>query len=307
MDVPSVVRRSGRGNFLNLKGVAHLYAVRTGWEGEHLAHYLLSRFSFVAQPTTIADDVGSDFYCTIFDITESTPPMVEPRTSFAIQVKSNGAQIAAHNKISYLQHLEIPFLLGIVDQTAAELRIYSAEHFPMMTAVYGFPEKLWLRPVEASDPQRPYEGTDARSGVTLNCYHVCTFRASEGRDEIRPKVEKILRLCRRAVNNIGTRRVEEHIYQLDDNGTYSVVAGCGSINYFRDNMYKRLAEAFYNFEYMLRSQPDKFVLAEFEIYERFYLVIASLSDSAPTLDLARNMYGRIKEILPMQRLSSEQP
>jgi hypothetical protein len=82
----------------------HLYRPRVGWEGERLAHYLLSRFSFVAQPTTIADDVGSDFYCTIFGILETQPPMVEPRTSFAIQVKSSGGKIEAHNKIEYLRH-----------------------------------------------------------------------------------------------------------------------------------------------------------------------------------------------------------
>jgi hypothetical protein len=39
----------------------HFYTVRSGWEGERLAEYLLSRFSFVAQPITTADDVGSDF------------------------------------------------------------------------------------------------------------------------------------------------------------------------------------------------------------------------------------------------------
>jgi len=48
--------------------MGHLYTVRTRWEAERLAHYLLSRFSFVAQPTTIADDVGSDFYCAILGI-----------------------------------------------------------------------------------------------------------------------------------------------------------------------------------------------------------------------------------------------
>jgi len=277
--------------------MSHLYKVRIGWDGERLAHYLLSRFSFVAQPTTVADDVGSDFYCTIFDIVESTPPMVEPRTSFAIQVKSNANKVEAHNKVRYLQHLEIPFFLGIVDQSAAELRIYSAEHFPMMTAVYGFPEKLWLRPVERCDPQRPYEGADAKAGVTLDCYHVCTFMASEGRDQIRPKVEQLLKLCRRAVDNIGTRRVEEHIYQLDDTGTrFSIVAGCGSINYFRDNIYKRLAEAFYNFEYMLRSEPEKFVLAEFQTYEKFYLDLAESYDR-PTLALAHDTYCRIRTML----------
>jgi hypothetical protein len=100
-----------------------LYRPRVGWESERLAHYLLSRFSFVAQPTSIADDVGPDFYCTIFDILDSTPPMVEPRTSFAIQVKSNVDKIEAHNKVQFLYNLEIPFFLGVANQANAELKI----------------------------------------------------------------------------------------------------------------------------------------------------------------------------------------
>jgi hypothetical protein len=235
----------------------HLYRPRVGWEGERLAEYLLSRFSFVAQPTTIADDVGSDFYCTIFEILESTPLMIEPRTSFAIQVKSSHDKIEAHNKVQYLRHLEIPFFLGIVDQADAELKIYSAERFPMMTAVYGYPEKLWLQPVDNNQTSPPWHGESVASGVTLNCYYVCSFNASESRNDLRPKVEQLLRLCRRAVANIGTRRAEEHIYQMDDTGkNFSIVAGCGSVTVFRDNMYKRLAEAFYNFWYMLNYDPS---------------------------------------------------
>ena len=53
--------------------------------------------------------------------------MVEPRTSFAIQVKSSGGKIEAHNKIQYFKNLEIPFFIGVINQSAAELRIYSAE------------------------------------------------------------------------------------------------------------------------------------------------------------------------------------
>lgn len=275
----------------------HLYTVRTGWEAERLAHYLLSRFSFMAQPTTIADDVGSDFYCTIFDILSSTPPTVEPRTSFAIQVKSNGDRIEAHNKIQYLFNLEIPFFLGVVDLSASELKIYSAERFPMMTAVIGIPEKLWLQPVDELDAQGPWEGTDAKSGVTLNCYHVCTFTASEGRNAIRPKVERLLKLCRRAVNNIGTRRVEEHIYQIDDEGkSFQIVAGCGSVNFFRDNMYKRLAEAFYNFWYMLTRDPKLFSLAEFRIYESFHLALVAAQPTG-SLQLAHERYLEVKAIV----------
>jgi hypothetical protein len=277
--------------------MGHLYTVRTGWEAERLAHYLLSRFSFVAQPTTIADDVGSDFYCTIFDILDSKPPTVEPRTSFAIQVKSNAEKIEAHNKVQYLHHLEIPFFLGVVDQTAAELKIYSAERFPMMTAVFGLPEKLWLRPVSDDDHRRAWEGTDAKSGVTLNCYHVCTFTAFERRDELRAKVAHLLKLCRRAVANIGTRRAEEHIYQIDDDAkNFSIVAGCGSVSHFRDNMYKRLAEAFYNFEYMLNRDPDLFDLAEFHVYETFHLALVS-SHPRESLHLAHERYRQVKSIV----------
>lgn len=39
-----------------------LRQTRLGWENEQLAHYLLSRFSFVAHPSTVGDDLGSDFF-----------------------------------------------------------------------------------------------------------------------------------------------------------------------------------------------------------------------------------------------------
>jgi hypothetical protein len=278
----------------------HLYPIRAGWEAERLAEYLLSRFSFVAQPTTIADDVGSDFYCTIFEIIDSTPLSIEPRTSFAIQVKSNGKRIEAHNKIGFLKHLEIPYFIGVVDLAATELKIYSAEWFPMMTAVFGYPEKLWLRPVDDIANTPMWEGTDAKSGVTLNCYRVCTFSALEGRDQIRPKVNQLLTLCRRAVNNIGTRRVEEHIYQLDDAAQkIQIVAGCGSVQHFRDNIYKRLAEAFYNFWYMLTRDPGLFSLAEFRIYEAFHLALVA-SHPRDALQIAHARYLDVKAIVDQE-------
>lgn len=69
--------------------MAHLYGIHVGWENEQLAHYLLSRFSFVAHPATVGDDIGSDFFCTVFDVVESHPPQMVPQLTFAIQVKSN--------------------------------------------------------------------------------------------------------------------------------------------------------------------------------------------------------------------------
>ena len=50
--------------------MAQLYRFRKGWENENLAQYLLSRFSFIARPVSVSDDVGTDFYCTLFQKTK---------------------------------------------------------------------------------------------------------------------------------------------------------------------------------------------------------------------------------------------
>jgi hypothetical protein len=77
---------------------------RKGWENEHLATFLLSRISFVSQPITVGDDVGSDFFCTLFEARQSdSVEMLFLRNSFAIQVKSSKADVVATNKIEYLE------------------------------------------------------------------------------------------------------------------------------------------------------------------------------------------------------------
>ena len=89
----------------------HLLGPRKGWENERLASYLLSRFSFVAQPSSVADDLGSDFFCTLFEIVNATSgrEVLRPLNSLAIQVKSSAGEISMDNKIDYLMRLELPF------------------------------------------------------------------------------------------------------------------------------------------------------------------------------------------------------
>ncbi|MGO9256342.1 MAG: hypothetical protein ACLQU1_08590 [Bryobacteraceae bacterium] len=266
--------------------MAPLYGFHIGWENEQLAHFLLSRFSFVAHPATIGDDVGSDFYCTIFDILDSDPPKIEPRISFAIQVKSNADRISAGHQIAYLDQQEVPFFVGVVDQATASLKIHSAECLPMMFANYGYPGSLSLRLVDkphryqspeayveaqGASPEVGYWETEpAARKLVLNCFHVCTFSTSESRGEIRPKVEELLTVCRRATMNIGSKRVDENLFDWPNEGI-TVSAGPESAKHFRDNTLKRLAEAFYNFAWILGKDPSKFDLAEFEEYEKFFL------------------------------------
>jgi len=67
--------------------MTHLSSFRKGWENENLARFLLSRFSFVAHPASVSDDIGTDFFCTIFEIVkEGKRDSLMPRNAFAIQI-----------------------------------------------------------------------------------------------------------------------------------------------------------------------------------------------------------------------------
>ena len=46
--------------------MASQHYFKRGWDREKLAEYILSRFSFVAKPSTVSDDLGTDLFCTLF-------------------------------------------------------------------------------------------------------------------------------------------------------------------------------------------------------------------------------------------------
>ena len=263
--------------------MGHLLTPRTGWENERLASYLLSRFSFVAQPASIADDLGSDFFCTIFEIIQDQAgrDRLEARRSFAIQVKSSVDAVPADNKIPYLLGLELPFFIGVVSQSPAEMHLYSAEFLPLLFAEVGKPNRLWLTLVPQSgfDPSSYYERVNHLE-IKLRCPEVLTLGINDERSALTPKVKTLLDICARVQSNIAARVSEEHIYD-DGRGGLRILAGPGSAQYFRENLRKRLAEYFYNLGWILENQPDKFNMAEFQEFERFYHGLENLYGSLP--------------------------
>lgn len=76
------------------------------------------------------------------------------------------------------------------------------------------------------------------------------------------------------LQNISSRRNSEYVFHLKD-GRVAVFAGIGSAQTFRNNFYYRLAEAFYNFEWLHRNNSDGFPIAEYQLFERFYHAISS--------------------------------
>ena len=251
--------------------MSHLLTFRKGWENEKLAAYLLSRFSFVAQPTSSADDLGSDFFCTIFEIHDvSGNDALMPRISFAIQVKSSEADVSADNKIEYLMGLELPLFIGVVTQSPPEMKIYSAELLPLLFAEKGKPTGLSLIPGPAFDANNYYE--DVGDGkIRLKCHLVTTLGVTDDRSTLTSEVNTLLRICTRAHSNIATRVNEEHIYDVDGKGLCKIVAGSGSALHFRLNFAKRLGEVFYNLLLILgEAPPDEMLTAEFKAFESLY-------------------------------------
>jgi hypothetical protein len=264
--------------------VPHLLTFRKGWENERLAAYLLSRFSFVAQPTSIADDLGSDFFCTIFEIQDvSGRDALTPRSSFAIQVKSSASEVSADNKIEYLMRLEMPFFIGVVSQSPPEMNIYSAEFLSLLFAEFGQPNKLSLIPVDGStfDPIRYYERTGPGE-VQLYCPLVATLGVDDDRPTLAPKVDALLDICTRARGNIATRVSEEHIYDVDGRGNLRIVAGSGSFRFFRSNFLKRLGEIFQNLLWLHGASPSEFPMTEFQTFESLYNSLEGLYGALPS-------------------------
>jgi hypothetical protein len=245
---------------------------RKGWENEHLASFLLSRVSFVANPLTVADDVGSDFFCTLFEI--SNADQLFPRNSFAIQIKSSKDKIDATGKIEYLEKLELPFFVGVVDQANLKLSIYSGEYLPIFFSHYGIPQKLKLSLEDTTVTFDNYCELGTPGNYLLRMPHLLDLEGQEDRNAIIGKGQQLIQLGSRMLQNNSSRRGCEYVFHLGD-GRVSIFAGPGSAQTFMNNFYFRLAEAFYNFKWLYQNNPSGFNVAEYKVFEQFYHALNS--------------------------------
>lgn len=252
--------------------MAPLHGFRLGWENEQLAHYLLSRISFVAHPATVNDDFGADFYCTIFSIIDGPQPQMQPQLAFAIQVKSNKDDIDISSKVRSLNSFAMPLFIGVVDQNSNSLKIYSAECLPMLFAWYGHPEKLVLRlSEELAGLQSPHsvealDGGEEPKRFRLRCGLVCTLTIDERRDCLDGLRRQLLNVCIRASNNIAAKRLNENLYHWPDT-TPTAYGGQGSADFFREHVMERLTEAFVNLKWIAENRQHEFDADEFRAYE----------------------------------------
>lgn len=252
--------------------MSHLAVPRQGWENEHLATFLLSRIAFMAHPLTIADDVGSDFFCTLFEARDADGiEKLFPTSSFAIQIKSNADKIPATNKVEYLSTLELPYFVGAVNRSKLQLSIYSGEYIPIMFSRYKDPTALTLVPVPTLGSSGYCDQTEDAQ-TTLRLPFVCEISATDTLDALREKGRTLNALCSLMHSNISARASREYVFRLNFGGgtKWLVLAGSGSVTTFRHNFGLRLAEVFYNLEWILQHQPEQFSVREFKAYDALF-------------------------------------
>ena len=276
--------------------MAHLKRIRTGWENENLAMYLLSRISFIANPVSVGDDIGSDVLCTLFEPrTLNGSVQLFPLHSFAIQIKSSFDALEATNKIEYLDGLELPFFLGVAQQSDLSLSVFSGEFLPIALTALGKPDRLILRPVEDESVSIRSGYTRDRKKCEVKLPLLTKLEAQDEPAQLASKRERLEKRCTRMHENIATRRAEEYIYKIDDESGVLILAGPGSVKTFRRNHHLRLAEVFYNLEWILDNAPEHFDADEYNVYAEHYASL--LRSGVATPRILGKIFGQLRNRL----------
>lgn len=188
----------------------HLASVRKGWQGENLARYILSNFSFISHPSTIADDLGADFFCTLFNtVRRGNKSYLVPKASFAIQIKSNRRTFDITGKREYLENLEIPFFVGVCNQKMQNLEFYSGEYLIPFFADILKAKRIKVKLCETVDCNSNYYIRKDKE-FTLRFPKCCTIGSN--RDSFKKEIENLSEACRKISRNISRRNNKHYIF-----------------------------------------------------------------------------------------------
>ena len=208
--------------------MAHLLKIRKGWEKENLAKFILSTFSFVSEPSTIADDLGADFFCTFFkkvvkERKTKTGKIIEdvfiyPKHSFAIQIKSNRKQFDITNKLEFFDNLEVPFFIGVVNQKKLSISLYSGDIIPELFSFVGLPpidnNKNITVKAKLLESRRDHGQQQKQTKYITPFFKIGEIFASDTEDKLRPFIKSFSEICMNYQRNIISKKKHQYIYSM---------------------------------------------------------------------------------------------
>jgi hypothetical protein len=281
--------------------MGHLIKIRPGWQNEYLAEYLLSKFSFVAKPTTIGEDVGIDFFCVLYNLVDNK--YLQPKFSFSIQIKSNQNRIDISKNADYYANLETPFFVGIIKQKTNSLDIYSGEGIQHFFTLIGNPRhennKKWYNPSNKICFEYANESIDRTELFTtsdnlfiIKLPLVCSINSVSSQSEIDEIVKKITKVSSMIQKNICGFKSGSYVYDYFT-GNKAIYAGPTSVKTYKENFILRLAELFYNLNWQFTNNND--IIREFKFHEKMFLEIKKLYPNEKSINLTENIYKELKK------------
>jgi hypothetical protein len=287
-----------------------LLSYRKGWQAQNIAKVILYEFSFLSEPVYVADDIGTDFLCTFFEkVRSGKNKKLFPKNSFFIQIKSGhkiGDCISITKYLPFLKEMELPFIIGIVNNTDLSLSLFSGELLPHFFAKYGLPACLQAKLIDT--PQIRPDGdswlnfeewgkTYADNKFELLFPKITELSLLQKESVFEGRVKLLEDKCRIISQNLTSFRNQEYIFI--DTVTMFPVFHTRSNNEWTENIEQniqiRLAEMFYHL-YFLYSQGEESkskVKQMFPLYERIFLLLTQSSKKEP-LSFLRLWYEKIK-------------
>lgn len=278
--------------------MAHLLKIRKGWENENLAKFILSKFSFISQPSTVADDLGVDFFCTFFlkvpkkrktknnKIIEDV--FIYPKHSFAIQIKSNKGQFNLTNKLEFFDNLEIPFFIGVVNQKKLSITIYSGDVIPELFSLVGLPpsnnnHNITVKAVLLEN--RENHGQQPRQAkYIIPFFKIGEICAADTEKKLRQFIENFSGICLNYQRNIISKKKHQFIFHDAVTMEPKIIYGPGSYQVFRNNFIERLAEVLCNLAWVAPQIQDKEkFMIEYNLFKNLYFKIEKIYGENPFL------------------------
>jgi hypothetical protein len=260
--------------------MSHLLKFRKGWQSEHIAKFILSKFSFIAEPSTVADDLGTDFFCTLFNI--QAGEYLVPQNSFAIQIKSDHKNIDITKKVSYIQGLEIPLFVGVVNKEDLTLRIYSGESIPHFFSTYTGLVKTHkysavIKLLEDKDYENRGHNFISSDPVRKVCYlefpKIVEINAEYDYKLNSQKLDELFYVCRLIQYNLSCKLTHSYLYHLHGEKGVNIYAGEDSAKTYRANYLDRLAEVFHNLKWIYEHKKNDFDFDDYKIHKATYLML----------------------------------
>jgi hypothetical protein len=188
-------------------------------------------------------------------------------------LKSSDVDIDLSNKGGFLEQLELPYFIGIVDRKKLSLKIYSGRALHLLFSMKGIPNRMVIKFTPQIQDKTYYEIVDEEQKHYNLMFPFLAEVSANRIDEDSQKIFPILASeCSLIHQNISSRRMGEYIlgFGLDD---FRIFAGPGSVQQFRRNFCLRMAEVFYNLDWILRNSPQAFSKPEFSAYASSWTLI----------------------------------